>query len=244
MEYQTHHRKCDKFIIFLSYIFKIYIRSSKIGDWVSGFLVEPNKYHPPLTITIDIKLKFLPVINHRKYKFRRANYDAICDELDTTDWSFIVNLPFLLAILTFYSIINGIIHKHTPIYRGISKYPFWFDNELKNKLQGKERARKKWKRSGLDIDYLTFSDLRRECKIKIDECYGTYLNNLQNNIKLFWAFTKKKKHTNSYLSQFKFNDMTASNSGEICNLFATYFKSTYNDKPINHFTSHLLTLNQ
>lgn len=173
--------------------------------------VEPDKYHPPLSIAIDIKLKFLPVNNHRKYKFRQANYDVICDELDNTDRSFMVNLPFVLAMLKFYSIINGIIHKHTPIYRGQSKHPFWFDNELKNKLQSKERARKKWKKSVQDIDYLTFSGLRRECKIKIDECYSNYLNSLQNNIKsnikLFWAFTKEKKHTNSYPSQFKFNEM-------------------------------------
>lgn len=199
-----------------------------------SFLVSPDMYHPPLEIEVDIRLKYLPVVNHRKYKFRQANYEAICDELDNIDWRFIDSLSFTLAILQFYSIVNGIIHKHTPIYGRKSKYPFWFDFDLRDKLKKKDKARSKWKKTNLDNDYQIFSDLRRECKTKTEQCYNNYINNLQanikTNIKLFWAFTKKKKKTNSYPSSFKHDNVIVSSPKEICELFATYFKSTFNNR--------------
>lgn len=49
-------------------------------------LVSIDEYHPPLEITLEEKLEYMTVINHRKYNFRRANYDSICNELDHTDW--------------------------------------------------------------------------------------------------------------------------------------------------------------
>lgn len=56
-------------------------------------LVKEDDYHPPLEITLQAKLKFLPVNNHRKYKFHRANYDLICKDMEEIDWKFIEDTP-------------------------------------------------------------------------------------------------------------------------------------------------------
>lgn len=85
-----------------------------------------------------------------------------------------------------------------------------------------------------------FSDLRRECKARIFFCYFFIANlqtNIKTNIKLFWAFTKSKKKTKSYPTQFKYGGETSSNSKDICEMFAIFFKSTYpnrsSDRTIN-----------
>lgn len=149
------------------------------------------------------------------------------------------------------------------MYMGKSKYPFWFDNDLKKKLQSKERARRKCKKSGLDEDYSTFSNFRRECKIKIEECYSTYLKSLQSNIKtnikLFWAFTKKKntlivihRNLNSTRTLHQVTRKFAICSPLILSLLTMTVHQTvqptsqipFNHKPINHSTSLELMLNQ
>lgn len=109
----------------------------------------------------------MPVINHRRYKFRKANYDVICQHLEQIDWKFIDEIPIDLAIERFYSIVNETIRKFIPTYNGKSDYPFWFDNALKFLLRKKHRARLKWKKSGNSDDYVVFSKLRSESKKKL-----------------------------------------------------------------------------
>ncbi|RZK26366.1 MAG: hypothetical protein EOO43_03045, partial [Flavobacterium sp.] len=161
--------------------------------------------------------------------------------MEEIDWKFIEDTPITNSTKEFYSIINNLIHKHTPLYGAKSKYPFWYDNDTKKLISKKEKARQKWKSSNNTNDYESFSSLRRECKAKIKACHNSYISNLQSNIKtnikLFWAYTKSKRKTNSYPKQFQYNDSKSSNSKDICEMFAKFFKSTYpnqsSDQSIN-----------
>lgn len=76
-----------------------------------------------------------------------------------------------------------------------------------------------------------------ESNAKIDKCHKSYIlqlqNNLKSNIQLFWAFTKSKRQTNSYPTQFTYNGQVGNASNEICNLFANFFESTYTDRSSN-----------
>lgn len=207
-------------------------------------LVNIDNYHPPLEITIKEQIEYMPVCNHRKFNFRRANYDSICDELQLIDWEFIKTMPINSAVDLFYGKLNEIIKKYTPLVRTNRKFPHWFNAELKNALQKKERAHKKYKRSNLLEDYRIFSSLRSECKLLIDKCHEEYIahirRNLKTNVKFFWAYSKSKRQTNSYPSQFKYNNQTANTPGEVCELFATFFRSTYTNE-ISDNTSHIIT---
>lgn len=56
-------------------------------------LVHIDGYHPSFEIVLNLNVDYLPVINHRKYKYRKANYDRICQYLETIDWNFIDFIP-------------------------------------------------------------------------------------------------------------------------------------------------------
>lgn len=195
------------------------------------YLVKVDGYHPPLEISVSEQVKYMPVVNHRKYNFRRADYDLIKMELDLTDWEFLNEMPINSAVNRFYDRLNEIIKKHTPLHKGKPHFPFWFDDELKTALKCKEKARKKFKTTNSLEDYMKFSDLRKKCKLKIDSCHTAYIThiqtNMKSNIKLFWAYSKSKRQSNSYPTQFKLENRTASSPNEICELFATFFRSTY-----------------
>lgn len=129
-------------------------------------------------------------------------------------------------------IINGIINDHVPKLKIRSgNFLFWFGPELISALKSKESARTKWKKSGRQSDYANYSSFRTKCKVSIRTSHGAYLSKLQDNIKTniksFWAFTKSKRQTNSYPTHFEFDGKTASDSRGICDLFSTFFESTY-----------------
>lgn len=174
-----------------------------------------------------------------KYNFRKADYELINNELDKIDWGFLSESPINSAIQKFYDTLNEIIHKFTPQHRDRvdHKFPIWFDHDLKSLLRKKERARCRYKRTNQMTDYLKFSDLRRECKVQIDNSHSKYIDHIQSNvktnIKLFWAYTKSKRQTNSYPSKFKLENVSTSSPKEVCELFATFFRSIYKPKVPN-----------
>lgn len=98
-------------------------------------------------------------------------------------------------------------------------------------LKKKERARQKWKRSDNENHYRSYSQLRTRSKIEIEKCHQLYLNQLQNNIKnnikLFWSYTKNRKQSNSYPSVMKYGNECSDDPQRICELFSTFFMSTY-----------------
>lgn len=123
---------------------------------------------------------------------------------------FLESLSLQNAVSRFYDIINRSIDKNVPKRGEKGKYPFWYSKQLIAKLKSKERARTKWKRSNRDDHYEYYSRLRAETKSGIEFCYQQYINDLQNNIKdnikLFWSYTKKKKQSNTYPSVLKYGN--------------------------------------
>lgn len=131
------------------------------------FLVLPDDYHPPFEITLQAKLKFLPNINHRKFKFRKANYELICNDLEETNWDFIETLPLKLSMKEFYDRINNIIHKHTPLYKKKSTYPFWYDNDLIKSLKKRKMQDKNGKGAKMGLTMSLFPNLEKSAKLKL-----------------------------------------------------------------------------
>lgn len=81
------------------------------------------------------------------------------------------------------------------------------------------------------------SNLRSKCKNLIASCHKSYLDNMQSNIKrnvkLFWAYTKNRKQTNTYPSEFNYQNQTSQDPKRICEMFSNYFQSTYATKNLN-----------
>lgn len=199
-------------------------------------LVPEDDYHPTLEITVKDPIGFMiSDESFKKLNFRKANYEQISAELEQIDWNFLQNSDISTGVDKFNEIINSIIERNVPVRKNRSKYPFWFSSELRNLLKEKERARRKWTKSNNANHYLTFSELRAKCKKLIDSCHSDYVKSLQNNIKsnirLFWAYTKKRRQTNSYPSKFEFNGETTNDPSRVCEMFSDYFKSNFIDHP-------------
>lgn len=77
----------------------------------------------------------------------------------------------------------------------------------------------------------------------INTCHFNFLYNLQlnitKNIKFFWAFTMSKRKTNSYPSEFSFNDAKSSDPNTICYMISNFFQSTYNNTPLQFDHEHI-----
>ena len=65
-----------------------------------------------------------------------------------------------------------ISYKRVPKMKIINNtYPVWFTKELKDLIIEKKKQHKLYKSFRLKKDYDLFSNLRKACKIKSDECY-------------------------------------------------------------------------
>lgn len=76
--------------------------------------------------------------------------------------------------------------------------------------------------------------MRKQVKNGIKKCFSNYVNDCEEkikaNTKCFFSFTKSLKKTNSLPSSMKLGDEITSDKSSICNLFAKFFKSVYNEK--------------
>lgn len=183
-------------------------------------ILNKDQYHPLLEINIDVTPKYLTENTQIKLNFRKANYELINSALNLVNWRFLDNLSVDESVSALYHEINQIIQKYIPLKLKRSKFPFWFSHELKIEINRKERAHRAWKKTGLTIE----------------QCHEIYIDqlqiNLSKNIKLFWAYTKSKKQTNTYPNEIISQHKKATDPGSISDMFSTYFQITYT----NHST--------
>lgn len=87
------------------------------------------------------------------------------------------------------------------------------------------------------MDETRYKDMRAQSKTLIQECFSKFLVDLQanipNNIKIFWAYTKSRRKTNSYPTEFMDGDRTTADPTEICQMFSTYFQTTFTNLEAN-----------
>lgn len=200
----------------------------------SSNLVSVDLYHPPTEFTVNLRINYLTESDHRNYNFRKANYEQVIGAIEGINWNFIHLLSAEQALSQFYELINSIIKAFVPQYKAKKKHPSWYDLDLIKLLKKKENSRRKWKKFLLNENYAKYSQLRSQCKTKIRECYKQYIrflqDNIKNNIKLFWSYSKSKRKMNSYPTTIQYNNNSASTPQDISEVFSSYFQST--------FTSH------
>lgn len=204
----------------------------------SQYLVSIDGYHPPLQIEADLKLNFLRDNITKKFNFRKANYVLINNEIERACWEELHALPVDDAVDRFYCIVKSIIENMVPKRKRKFRFPFWYSRELIEQIRMKERARKKWKKSNMSniAAQNVYLELRAKSKRLIKTAHDDYVtvleNNLHKNVKLFWAYTKSRKQSNTYPSQLKYDNESASNSLDICNLFSKFFRINSASNPL------------
>lgn len=69
-------------------------------------IVNIDYYHPPIEIHMQMEIKYLKELEHRKLNFRKAKYNELSTTINSIDWSFIQNLNINDAVRSFYAAIN------------------------------------------------------------------------------------------------------------------------------------------
>lgn len=207
--------------------------------------VPIDNYHPPTKITVNLSLKYLDEIEHRKLNYRKANYELLGDEIKNKNWNLLNNFTTDIAVEQFYNEINDLIRNYVPLYKKKNRHPFWFSSDLIKMLKKKEKLRQKWKEQKTRESYEKYSNLRAQCKNSIISCQRQHIQHLQANIKkntkLFWAYSKSKRKTNSYPTAIQYQNTLANTPNDVSQVFSTYFQSTFTTAPPNRSSNNTIT---
>lgn len=209
-------------------------------------LVPADFHHPPLVCDFSIPCNFKYLdFDFQSLDFSKANYDVIFNELSAISWQFIDSYELADSIKIFYNILWNIIETHVPI-KSIksSKYPIWFNKDLINTINAKNRAHKALKATSCDQNKIEFSFLRAKSKKLQRDCYNKYVKKIEDGIKSnpksFWNFTNSKRKNHGLPNTLSYDRITAEDGNGIVNLLATYFESVYeNNSQQTHHQDHL-----
>ena len=122
--------------------------------------------HFPIIFQIKSKVKHKKVSKRKILNFKRADWDALNQELCRVNWDAILDRTEPeVAWNRFKSQLFSLTNKHIPTISIKSEFqPPWFDSESYQACLAKNNARKKFKRTKAELDELNFKHLRREFK--------------------------------------------------------------------------------
>ena len=122
--------------------------------------------HFPITFEVKTKVKRKKPTKRKIYNFKRANWEALNDDLCNVNWDAMLNSAEPdLAWSNFKGSLFYHVNKHIPTMTIKSEFkPPWFDCELHEACKTKERARQKFKITNSKLDEIKFANARREFK--------------------------------------------------------------------------------
>lgn len=201
-------------------------------------LINCDIHHPPFVVNLDITTNnsLEPQISYF-YNYKYADYVQLNYCLSTIDWKFLDQIDSLSeAVDAFYTLLYRAIDQHVPkTLCKQRKFPLWFSETLKALIFEKKRVHRQYRMSGSRMTYNKFSDLRRTCKTLVKQDFERYIESVENsipsNIKNFWSYVRViNNNENNIPSTMISNNIEITGGVNVANLFATKFKSFYNNK--------------
>lgn len=204
---------------------------------------QQDTYHKPIELLIDCanNENVTADRNQEVYCYKNGNYQRICQKLNEVNFAHEFNLLNTeSAFEYFYGIINSLICNNVPkiVISKKTNRPKWWNSEL----QRLKNLRNKWfKRKAMGTcSNEQYADVLNEFKTLSDRCQNEYIDKVQSNIKSnaaeFWKYAKLVSKSSTYPSVMHYADTTADTVGDIVELFADYFESTYfNDEESTDF---------
>lgn len=202
--------------------------------------VPERLHHYGLEIDFDSKELFCRFNNHKQpmmnYNFKRADISGLNVFFENLDWDEIFNHKWSdidALVDALYSVLFEAFDKYVPkSYNRMNNHPPWFDKNLINLRNRKNKAHRLAKLNGNNLLYFnSFRQLRRDFDNLHRLAYRSYISNLEDNLtldpKLFWTFVDAKRKCSGYPQTMSLNDATANNVNDICELFADFFQAVY-----------------
>lgn len=216
-------------------------------------LVKEDDYHPALNICIDLKVakqgNFPPNREFKSYNFKKANFPELYNVLSSVDWTFMRNVTSVdYALDMFYNTLYNIFDIYVPLYKQRNtQYPKWFNHDIIHIIKLKSKYHKKYISEGRIRDLNEFKRLRALAKIKIDEAYKQYMNNIENWLiaepKSFWSFVQSKRGETRIPGRVHNNEIFYESPQSIVECFRDQFSRVYNDASDNSNSTFTNTSN-
>lgn len=203
-----------------------------------------DRHHPTIEVSCNYPFSVKPnkkLNNIKDYCFKKTNYSDLRFCLSNTNWLEILSLssgtPAAIdaSINSFYNTLFYYIDDCVPKYAVVNKSgPPWNSNSLSRLKNIKNKFYKKYKQTGLLIDYSKYSLYRAKYNLLNHNLYKNYLNmmklNLKRDPKAFFKFVNSKRKSVGFPSSMKYLATESSNHMDTSNMFADFFASTYSNE--------------
>ena len=192
--------------------------------------------HYPITFDVDTKINYSKCPKRKIYNFKKANWRAINEDLNSIDWK-----SMFLKLgdpehcwLALKSVLSRSISRHIPtITLKLTYRSPWFDSEVHEIYLKKKRAHEKWKNSGQQKEYFKFCSLRTQFKNLSDQ---KMRDNLYNDddpaliTKKFWSHVKSSSKNSRIPDRMYLRETFRESPLDKANMFNQYFSEQFSDK--------------
>lgn len=214
-------------------------------------LLNNSVHHIAFELNFEFyEFALLSPTEDRNFNFVNADFIALNSFYSAFDWE---NIFQNGSLKDMYTIFKSILFEGLELFVPISKKKTslklpWHNKRLKNLENVKNKAFKRFKLTGQNFDRFRFLQFRREFDFLNRFLYKQYINSTESNIrknsKSFWIFINSKRKNVSHFPQCmeygneKSNDLQSSTD-----LFAKFFKSSYNKDIIEDLNSKYSNFN-
>lgn len=173
-----------------------------------------------------------PLVNR---DFKRANYTAINNALESVNWNESLSGATVdEKVEQFYNIVNDIIDKNVPLTKRSSKHSRpWMTPKL---IQLRTRRRNLVRRvsafnnlsdiAALDATSQEFSALN---KTEYDKYVQSTGEQLKQDPRKFWSFIDERRNRKDIPTSMQFGETQSSNTKESADLFANFFSTVFTE---------------
>lgn len=206
-------------------------------------IIEEDSHHPSIEFTLtttelsDLRKRSF----EHAYCFRKAPYCLLSTQLQDILWADCFEPLDLHGCIDFlYSTLNNLIQTYIPLKRINVKYPDYYSASTIRVIKEKNRVHKKWKITQ-DVNYYnTFKYLRRRSKRLIADDLHEFTRKIETQVpgnpRSFWRFVSCSRRSKSGVpSTVKLGAHSATTGQDICDLFATHFKSVFNQTKSSNY---------
>lgn len=222
----NHIRNCSNHTLDLIFSSSIDDLSLRMAD---SPLSKVDVFHVSIIIELSThNLATVLVANQaQNYDFNHANFNCLNQSLNEIDWSTeLATRNIEESVDYFYDCLLSNFNTHVPKLTNTKtshNHPPWYDKSLINMKNRKNRAFRKYSRTGNQADYESYKPTRQEFRITQKFKHDSYVESAQEGIRIaprkFWRYVDVKKRIIGFPSSMKFANKQSTNPHETCVAF-------------------------
>ena len=191
--------------------------------------------HAAITFDVKTKVKRKKPIKRKCYNFKRANWESLNADLRGVNWDALLDrVEPDIAWNRFKIQLFELVDKHIPQVTFKSEFqPPWFDSELLQACQAKEKARRKFKRTQVKLDEINFINARRHFKQLSKRKMRDNMYNTDDPAlitKKFWSHYKFANNSRRIPERMYRNNQFRTSPEDKANLFNEYFCDQFSER--------------